>query len=371
MEHLFSPALAVLAILGGNALILYASIPARHILPGLLVGILLVSLGTTIPEFAITLHAALKPVTCETLRNLASCTSSTANNYAVLTKQIFPVAVIVGSCFANLFLVSGLAGLTLRKDYSIESFTYGRDLPALIIAIIAIIAITLFWDKFFPAFAEGRESRVDPRYVGYGLLGMAVVYVIAVMVSEMMMSDHKGAEGSGGPDLITALFFLVIGIGALGLGVFTLSNETPNIIEFVTHQKVDFETDAARNQSLYLKYGLLFIGLAVAIPEMLATLFAWLRREPSTVTGNFIGSSIFNLLGVLGLGIVLSGGEMMRGLSRSLILTDLFVLLGGAVLLGILLRTGRRLEPLEGLLLMGIYIAYWILRFNGMVSFNA
>lgn len=370
-QNVITLALALLAILAGSFFILYGSIPARNALPPLLVGVLLLSFGTTIPEFAITLHAAFGKVDREAISAISEGSAAAIDNYKFLTKVTFPVAVIVGSCFANLFLVSGLAGLTLKKPYKIENFTYARDLPFLFLAILLVAGMSWWW-KTSP-----NAPEVQKIWFGYILLAAAAAYVFVVFLTELMSRREMELNGDlpegAGPDMITALFCVLIGAAALGLGVYVLSFETPGVIEFFTRKQVDVEAFPIRPEDklLYAQYGLLFIGLAVAIPEILVTLFAWLRGDSDAVAGNLIGSSIFNLLGVLGLGIVLSGGRMFDGLDWDIFNADFGALLIGAGLLAFFLYSNKRLEAWEGLLLAVLYGGYWVARFSGALPFHA
>jgi len=369
--------LSLLAILAGSFFILYGSIPARHVLPALLVGILLLSFGTTIPELAITLHAAFGKIDREAINAISEGSSAAIDNYKFLTKVTFPVAVIIGSCFANMFLVSGLAGLTLKKPYKIENFTYARDLPFLFLAILLVAGASWWW-KTAPQVPEVEVYKIKMT-IGVVFLAAAALYILVVFITELMGKknghyDEAGPDGSGGgPDMITALFCLVIGAGALGLGVYVLAFETPAVIEFFTRQQVDVEAFPIRPQDklLYAQYGLLFIGLAVALPEILVTLFAWLRGDSDAVAGNLIGSTIFNLLGVLGLGILLSKGRLFDGLDWDIFNADFGILLIGAGLLAFFLYSNKRLEAWEGFLLIILYGVYWVARFTGALPFHA
>jgi cation:H+ antiporter len=373
-QNVITLILALLAILAGSFFILYGSIPARHVLPALLVGVLLLSFGTTIPEFAITLHAAFGKMDREAINAISEGSSAAIDNYKFLTKVTFPVAVILGSCFANMFLVSGLAGMTLRKPYKIESFTYARDLPFLFLAILLVAGASWWW-KTGPQVPEVEVYRIKMT-IGVIFLAAAALYIFVVFVTELMGSRNRVPEEigeGGGPDMITALFCVLIGAAALGLGVYVLAFETPGVIEFFTRRQVDVEAFPIRleDKLLYAQYGLLFIGLAVALPEVLVTLFAWLRGDNDAVAGNLIGSTIFNLLGVLGLGIVLSKGRMFDGLDWDIFNADFGVLLIGAGLLAFFLYSNKRLEAWEGFLLVLLYGGYWVARFTGVLPFHA
>jgi cation:H+ antiporter len=376
-QNVITLLLALLAILAGSFFILYGSIPARHALPALLVGVLLLSFGTTIPEFAITLQAVFGNLDRGAVDKLSDGSPAAIETFNYLTKVPFPVAVILGSCFANLFLVGGLAGLTLKKPYKIENFTYARDLPFLFLAILLVTGISWWWSQNGNQMPHADADRTKVL-IGVGLLAAAVFYIVVVFVTELMSNrDKMPAEKpeERGPDIITALFCALLGAAGLGLGVYVLAHGTPQVIDFFAgpDRRVDFNSFPVRVQDkqLYAQYGLLFIGLAVALPEILVTLFAWLRSDSDAVAGNLIGSTIFNLLGVLGLGIVLSKGRMLDGLDWSIFNADFGVLLIGAGLLAFFLYSDKRLEAWEGFLLMVLYGGYWAVRFMGILPFHA
>ena len=349
--------LAVLAILVGNGFILWSSLPARHRLPALLVGVLVLSVGTTIPELAIVIRAALGDVRTSVD---VGYSATSVDNYTVLSTTTFPVAVILGSCLSNLLLVTGVAGLVLPKPFVIERFTRGRDMTFLFLALIVLFVGVHFSDS----------DRIKPIWIGFSLVALGILYVIVVGVTELSGGDAPPTSDSpdGGADFISTFFYFVLGAVLLVLGVHLIFVESPSVIDAV-FKPIDLKQwpIAPGDRAKYALYGLLFIGLAVALPELIATLFARLRGQADVVAGNLIGASVFNILGVLGIGIILSHGRMVTGLDWTIFAPDLIVLAIAAVLLAIFFRTESQLDAWEGLILVGIYVAYWVLRFTSVI----
>jgi cation:H+ antiporter len=101
--------------------------------------------------------------------------------------------------------------------------------------------------------------------------------------------------------------------------------------------------------------GLSVVAVGTSLPELATAVAASVRREPDLVTGNVIGSNIFNVLCVLGLAAVISPLSA-EGIST----VDMAVLAGTAVYLWIAVQTGRRLARPEGAVLLAAYAAYMV-----------
>ena len=99
--------------------------------------------------------------------------------------------------------------------------------------------------------------------------------------------------------------------------------------------------------------GLTVVAIGSSLPEIAASLYAARIGQGGIALGNVIGSNIWNSLGVLGIGSLVS-----PILSNSLELHMLVAMLGAGILLWLLLRTGNGLRTRQGLLLIGGYLAY-------------
>jgi cation:H+ antiporter len=106
--------------------------------------------------------------------------------------------------------------------------------------------------------------------------------------------------------------------------------------------------------------GLTLVAVGTSLPELAVCVVAVLRLQSDIAVGNLLGSSIFNLLGVLGI------TALVRPLPVDPRITDFdqWVMLSSAVLVLIFLYTARRLSRLEGALLLGAYGAYLLVSFT-------
>ena len=101
-------------------------------------------------------------------------------------------------------------------------------------------------------------------------------------------------------------------------------------------------------------YNLTVVAVGTSLPEVATSILATVRGQRDIAVGNVIGSSIFNLVWVLGLAATISGGIAVGGPALT---TDLPVAIGVAALCWPLLRSGH-LGRWKALLLLAIYGLY-------------
>ncbi len=102
--------------------------------------------------------------------------------------------------------------------------------------------------------------------------------------------------------------------------------------------------------------GLTLIGVGTSLPCLATSLIAALRGERDIAVGNVIGSNLFNLLGVLGFTALVAPTPL--SVSPNALDFDLPVMLAALVLCLPVFYTGYRVTRAEGLVLLGLYLAY-------------
>ena len=102
--------------------------------------------------------------------------------------------------------------------------------------------------------------------------------------------------------------------------------------------------------------GLTLMAVATSTPALLTSLIAALRGERDIAVGNVIGSSLFNLLGVLGLTTLIAPQPL--SVSPNSLVYDLPIMLGVTVLCLPLFYSGLRISRRKGLLLLALYALY-------------
>jgi cation:H+ antiporter len=99
--------------------------------------------------------------------------------------------------------------------------------------------------------------------------------------------------------------------------------------------------------------GLTIVAAGTSMPELATSIVAALKKQPDIALGNVIGSNIFNIFAILGV-----SGLMAPMDGAGIKPTDLYVMLGLAVLLVPMLWTGRTVSRVEGGVLVAIYGGY-------------
>jgi cation:H+ antiporter len=100
--------------------------------------------------------------------------------------------------------------------------------------------------------------------------------------------------------------------------------------------------------------GLTIVAAGTGLPEAVTSLVSSLRGHTDVAIGNVIGSNLFNILGILGLGGLITPVPVASEIRSG----DNWWMVGVTLLLFPLMFTGLRIQRLEGLLLLGVYVIY-------------
>ncbi len=305
-DILFNAGILLVAILflwkGADELVERASRIATSLgISDLVIGLTVVALGTSAPEFAVTLNAALSD------------------------KADISVGNIVGSNIFNLGFILGTVAL-VRGIKSSRKLVY-RD-------GIFMILVTLLLLFFF-------SDLKLARYEGFILMGILASYMIYLFIhKEPLEEEEISHEPARGIDYI----LLPLSIAAVVLG---------------GHYLVESSSFLAREAGISeWVIGVTIIAAGTSAPEMATSLAAVLKGKHGMSAGNLIGSDLFNILGVLGLAGVLNPLRIIPEAYSSLAM-----LTGMVLLVVVFLRTGWRLSRWEGGILVLIGIVRWVLDF--------
>ena len=277
----------------------------------LVIGLTIVALGTSAPEFAVTLNAAFKGQGDISVGNIVG-------------SNIFNLGFILGG--AALFRAIPTNRLLLVRDGSVLLGT----------TLLLMLLICL-------------DLRLD-RWDGVLLLGLLVVYLFVLFKQRKSGDDPNTAGYKTGSEAVVvplwrSLLLLVVGFLGVGVG---------------SHYMVDAATAIARTYHVSeWVIGVTIVAAGTSAPELATTLAGVIKGRYDVGAGNLIGSDIFNLLGVLGLAGVLQpvGVAPLARLSIA-------ALIGMVAMALIFMRSGWRVSRVEGGMLILIAIARWILDFT-------
>lgn len=302
----------VLLVGGGELLVRAATALARAArISALVIGLTVVAFGTSAPELAVTLQA----------------TWSGAGDLALGN--------VIGSNIANILLVLGLAAL--MAPLWVERRVLTIDLPLVVAASFALWLLGL----------DGRLRPVD----GALLFATLLVYLIWSIRAGRRDADASETPDAGNPSappgpqgwiMARDLALLLLGLLLLALGSRLLVMGAVEIARLLGVSE--------------LVIGLTVVAIGTSLPEVATSVIASLRGARDLAIGNVIGSNLFNLLAVLGLGALVApepipvAGEALR--------LDLPVMILASLICLPLLGMSRRLGRLEGGVFLLAFAAY-------------
>lgn len=290
---------------GGEAFVRGASRFAASLgLSPLLVGLTIVALGTSSPEIAVVLDAALSGSPGIALGN------------------------VVGSNVCNVLLILG-AGAVVRA-LAVSSRVVRLDVPIMIGASALVLA--LGWN--------GRLGRLE----GIALIALLLVYVAFLVRQERRAWEprEKKAQPSDRGGVLGYAAWMIGGLGLLAGGARLV---------------VDGGSDLAIQMGASeLVVGLTVVALGTSLPEFATVVVAARRGETDFAVGNVVGSNVINLLGVLGLAALVAPGGIPVPIAA--LSFDLPIMIAVAVACLPIFFTGREIARWEGSVFLGYYVAY-------------
>ncbi|MCK9186951.1 MAG: calcium/sodium antiporter [Candidatus Colwellbacteria bacterium] len=292
-------------IKGADILIDGASFIAQKLhLSNWLVGTVIAGIGTSIPEFSITL-----------VSNFAGQTQVAVGN-------------LVGSAIVNILLVLGVsaiaAPLVIRDSWIKRDMAWN---------IFSIAVFLLF--AYLPIGGPiGQLSRIE----GIILVGLFIVWLWRV-IREKTNGDDEATEYSF--TFITAIVMIIAGF----IGVVIGGNWVVNGAAILA---------GAFGISKGL-IALTIIGIGTSLPELAVSVMAALKKQPGIAMGNIIGSTIFNFLIIAGVSAITFPFFFPTGL-----FTDTLIAGFAGMLLLLLMFFGRKkiLTKAKGIILVGAYVFY-------------
>jgi len=279
----------------------------------LVIGLTVVSLGTSAPELLVNITAQVEGVPAMAFGN------------------------VVGSNIANIGLVMGVAALVL--PLSVHSQVLRREYPVLLGMTVLLGAMVM----------DGQLDLYDGA-----LLTLALVAYTTWTLKAARSAEHDPFVEEAVAEIPEAMptwksvLWLLVGLAALVLGSRALVSGASDIAGFLGVSD--------------LVIGLTVVAFGTSLPELAASLAAVAKKEDDLVVGNVVGSCLLNILVVLGLpalfGTIPAGSEALW--------RDLPVLLVLTLVLGPLFLNGRRghyrVSRTEGGVLVAAYAGYvgWV-----------
>ena len=281
-------------------------------IPQIVIGLTIVAMGTSAPEAAVSITAALQGSADITIGN------------------------VVGSNILNILIILGLSALIY--PLKVEKTTIWVDIPVMIGATILLFA--LGYDGTVSRLDAGILLVIFAAYLGF------LFYLTKKNKSEEKLLTSSDIEKENSEEtekklsLPKALILTAIGLGLIILG---------------SNFAVDAATAIARMVGLSERFiGLTIVALGTSLPELFTSVSASIKKNSDIAIGNIVGSNIFNILFIVGL-----SGLIIPVPFEAAFRFDTLVALGAAVMLFVFALPKKRLPKFTGLIMLLSYALYF------------
>ena len=299
------PISLLLLYLGGEGTLKSVLVIARKFkLSNILVSAVIIGFGTSLAELTVSVEAVL----------IGSPDIALGN--------------IIGSNIANILLVTAIAALI--TPIMLKNLKINRDIFVMIIASLLLLFFKFIdWLNFYS--------------------GVIFLLILFSYISYSYFQDQKdngdNEENLENFSLIKAIIYSVIGLATLILGGWLLVNSSIKIAQSYGISEAVI--------------GLTIVAVGTAIPELTTTIIASIKKHNDLVIGNILGSNIFNILGILGVTLLIENipvtDEMMKKGIWEMIAATLFFI--------IILRFAKSISKLIASFMLTSYAIYIVYLF--------
>ena len=274
----------------------------------LVIGLTVVAFGTSAPEFAVTIRAAITGQTDISIGN------------------------VVGSNIFNLGFILG--GTAMIRAISITPKLLYRD--GLFLLSVTII-IYLFFFGFNGWDINDNITVIEGAILFFALIG----YILFLFMNKETIEETHPKSATR-----QSYLFFFVGLVMIVLG---------------GHLMVEHASSLARAFGISdWVIAVTIVAAGTSAPELATSLTAAFKEKHGMAIGNLIGSDLFNLLGVLGLAGIINPTSIQSDIHSSIIILIVMV---SMVLL--MMRSGWKISRLEGTLLVSLNLFRWYLDFSG------
>ena len=268
-------------------------------IPAVIVGLTIVAFGTSAPEISTSLSLISNNQTAEVVGNIVG-------------SNIFNILAVIG--------VSTLIGSLVVKKELIK-----RDFPFLIIATLGLFLIAKYIGNLY-------------RSLGIIFLIIIIAYVIYLVIEARNDKDEMAKEGEIKLSMKKATIYTVIGLIGIVIGSILVGGNMETITE-----------------SLGIKEGIIgftLIAISTSLPELITSINAFKKGEEGLVIGNVLGSSVFNILFILGI------CSLRTTIPLETWVNDILFMAAATIVFAAFAYTQNEINKKEGIILLILYIAY-------------
>lgn len=284
-----------------------SSLAARLKISPLIIGLTIVSMGTSAPELVVSIKAAMAGQSALSIGN-------------VLGSNLFNTALILG--------VSALIiPLTVKRQL------LKVDVPVMVGATLLFLIM----------FLDGKLSFTESII----LLSLFVAYMAYLFVVALKNKSEKEGED----EVIIRIYkHWAIDIALIGVGLVGLIYGSDLLVK----NAIIIAQQLGMSEAMI---GLTIVAAGTSVPELATSIVAAVKRQSDIAIGNVVGSNTFNLLLILG-----AAGSIHPIQTSDINILDSLFLLGSGLLLWLFMRIGTKISRAQGIIFLLSYIVYYVVK---------
>ena len=277
-----------------------AGIADKFGIPQLVIGLTIVAMGTSAPEAAVSITAALKGNADITIGN------------------------IVGSNILNVLIILGITAVIVAV--SVQKSTVQYEIPFMLVITVLL--------AFF-----GYTSGHITFWEGVILWIAFLIYLTYLFI--MAKNNKEESQEIQKRPVWMLILFVIAGL---------------ILVVWGSDVTVDAATEIAKAAGLSQRFiGLTIVALGTSLPELVTSVSAARKGKADIAIGNIVGSNIFNILFVVGTTALITPVVFQAGF-----LIDCLISLAAGILLWLCVFRDRKLGRVGGVLMLLAYIAYFV-----------
>ena len=270
-------------------------------IPQLVIGLTIVAMGTSAPETAVSVTAALKGTADIAIGN------------------------VIGSNILNILIILGISSAITNIAVAKTTIRYEIPIMLFITALLLLFGITggsvCLWE------------------------GIILLLCFASYLLYMFVMVKKGEMEAENIESTQKPIWKMILMGIIGLALIILGS---NIT-------VDSATELAKIFGMSEKFiGLTVVALGTSLPELFTSVMAARKGKADIAIGNIVGSNIFNILFVIGTSALIIPVTFEMNF-----ITDFLVAIASGLILWICVFRKKKLKRIDGIIMLGCYAAYF------------
>lgn len=272
-------------------------------IPQLVIGLTIVAMGTSLPEAAVSISAAVKGSAGITIGN------------------------VVGSNILNVLIILGLTAVICAIPVKKSTVKYEIPFTIGITVVLAVLGL-----------ADNKISRWE----GVILWALMIVYLLYLLKMAKSGEGMDDVPEAGKKDTLLKMILMVV------VGIVMIVGGSDVTVDAATALATVFHMDERL-------IGLTIIALGTSLPELVTSVTAAVKGKTDIAIGNIVGSNIFNILFVVGTTALITPVEYSANF-----MVDSIVVIAAVALLLVCVLPKRKLTRIGGALMLAGYAAYFV-----------